>query len=147
MKTILFSVLLLLTLSCTNNDDDFEPKTITPVLIGKGDLSINTTLYTQQNIVITTNSEWRTLLTNFNSIQSNITSTFTETNIDFNKYQTIVVIEGGNSSTTTDITNIIENTNNITVIIQNLRKGLTQDVVFRFKIVKIPQSSKRVVFQ
>ena len=147
MKTILFSVLLLLTLSCTNNDDDFEPQTITPVLIGKGDLSINTTLYTQQNIVITTNSEWRTLLTNFNSIQSNITSTFTETNIDFNKYQTIVVIEGGNSSTTTDITNIIENTNNITVIIQNLRKGLTQDVVFRFKIVKIPQSSKRVVFQ
>lgn len=37
MKTILYSLILLFTLSCTNNND-FEPQTITPVLIGKNDL-------------------------------------------------------------------------------------------------------------
>ena len=146
MKTIIFSLVLLLTLSCTTNNNDSEPQTITPVLIGNGYLNSNNTFYTKQNIVINNNSEWRTLLTNFNIIQSNITSTFTETNVDFDKYKIIVVIDVGNSATTIDLTNITENNNNITVAI-NLKLGIAQDINFPFQIVKIPQSTKPIVFQ
>ena len=146
MKTIIFSLVLLLTLGCTTNNNDSEPQTITPVLIGNGYLNSNNTFYTKQNIVINSNSEWRTLLTNFNIIQSNITSTFTETNVDFDKYKIIVVIDVGNSATTIDLTNITENNNNIAVAI-NLKLGIAQDVVFPFQIVKIPQSTKPIVFQ
>lgn len=139
---------MLFTLSCANNnnENDFEPQTITPVLIGKGHLNYNT-FYTKQNIVITNNSEWQTLLNNFNSINNNITATFTETNVDFNNYQIIVAIDAKNSSTSVDITNIIENTNNIAVTIQNLQLGITQDVANPFHIVKIQKSTKPVVFQ
>lgn len=149
MKTIIFSLVVLFTLSCTNNNDknDFEPQTITPVLIGKGHLPSNNVLYTKQNIVITTNSEWQALLTNFNSIRSNTTATFTETNVEFDKYTIIVVIDNRNSSSTIDITNIIENNNNIAVTIQNLQLGITADIASPFHIVKIPKSSKRIVFK
>ncbi|WP_396168931.1 hypothetical protein [Flavobacterium sp.] len=148
MKTIIFSLVLFFTLSCTNNNDknDFEPQTITPVLIGNGHLGTNNTFYTKQNIVITTNREWQALLTNFNSIRNNITATFTETNVDFDKYQIIVVIDDGNSATTIDIANITENNNNIAVSI-NRKLGIAQDVVNLFHIVKIPKSSKPIEFQ
>ena len=138
----------LLTISCDKNDDEngFEPQTITPVLVGKGHLNYNS-IYSKQNKVITNNSDWQTLLTNFNSINSNITATFTETNIDFNNYQIIVAIDAKNRSTSVDVTNILENTNNIAVTIQNLQLGITQDVANPFHIVKIPKSTKAVVFQ
>ena len=146
MKTIIFSLVLLVTLSCTTNNNDSERQTITPVLIGNGYLNSNNTFYTKQNIVINNNSEWRTLLTNFNIIQSNLTNTFTETKVDFDKYKIIVVIDVGNSATRIDLINITENNNNITVAI-NLKLGIAQDVVLPFQIVKIPQSTKPIVFQ
>jgi len=148
MKTLILSLVLLLAISCNINEDvnDFEPKNIIPVLIGKGHLNYNT-VYSKQNIIITNNSDWQTLLTNFNSISNNITASFTETNIDFNNFEIIVVIDARNSSTSVDVTNIIENSNNISVTIQNLQLGLTQDVANPFHIVKIPKSTKPVVFQ
>lgn len=146
MKTMIFSLILLFTLSCTNNDE-FEPQTITPVMIGKGHLPSNNALYIKQNIVINTNSDWQALLTNFNSIRNNTTATFTETNVEFDKYTIIVVIDNRNSSSTIDITNITENNNNIAVTIQNLQLGITADIASPFHIVKIPKSSKRIVFK
>jgi hypothetical protein len=147
MKTLYLSILLLLTLSCSKSNDEttFTPQTITPVLIGKGSLFYN--FYDRQNMVITNNSDWQTLLTNFNSVNDGITSTFSETNIDFNNFEIIIAIDVKNSSTTIDITNVIENENNITVTVQNLILGISGDVANPFHIVKIPKSNKPVVFQ
>lgn len=147
MKTLIL-IVLLFTISCNKSDDenDFELQTITAVLVGKGHLN-NNTIYTRQNIVITNNNDWQTLLTNFNSIDNNITATFTETNVDFNNYQIIVAIDMKNRSTSVDITNILENTSNIAVTIQNVQLGVTQDVAYPFHIVKILKSSKPIVFQ
>lgn len=146
MKTLILSLVLILTISCTKSDNNLESQTITPVLIGKGHLNYNT-IYSKQNVVITNNSDWQTLKTNFNSISNNITTSFTETNIDFNNFEIIVAIDAKNSSTSVDVTNIIENADNITVTIQNLQLGLTQDVANPFHIVKIPKSTKTVVFE
>lgn len=148
MKTLILSLVLLFTISCTksNDENEIETQTITPVLVGKGYLNYNT-IYSKQNIVITNSNDWQTLLTNFNSINNNITTSFTEINIDFNNYEIIVVIEAKNSSTSVDITNIMENTNNIAITIQNLKLGVTQDVANPFHIVKIPKSTKPIVFQ
>lgn len=148
MKTIILSLVLFLTLSCSTNEreNSFAPQTITPVLIGKGWLNYNT-IYTKQNIVITNNNDWQTLLSNFNLINNNITATFTTTNVDFNDYQIIVAIDAKNSSTSIDVTNIVENANNIVSTIQNLQIGITQDVANPFHIVKIPKSTKPVLFQ
>ncbi len=148
MKTLILSLILLLSIGCNKNDDEnsFETQNITPVLVGKGHLNYNT-IYAQQNIVISNNNDWQTLLSNFNSIDNNITATFTETNMDFNNYQIIVAIDVKNRSTSVDITNIIEKTSNITVTIKNVQLGITQDVACPFHIVKIPKTTKPFVFQ
>ena len=146
MKTLILSLVLLLSLGCNKSNDDFESQTIKPFIVGKGHLN-NNTIYTKQNIVITNNNDWQTLLTNFNSINNNITATFTESNIDFNNYQIIVVIDIKNISTSVDVTNIVENANEIVVTIQNLQLGLTQDIAQPFQIVKIQKSAKPVIFQ
>jgi len=148
MKSLILSLVLLLTLSCNNIDDNnsFVPQTITPVIIGNGHLNYNS-IYTQQNLVITNNSDWQILLNNFNSINNSITTTFSETNIDFNNFDVLIAIDAKNSSTSIDITNIVENINNIIVTIQNLQLGITQDVANPFHIVKIPKTTKLIVFQ
>ena len=152
MKIFYLSIMLLLTLSCSNSDNEtnFTPQTITPVLIGKGCLFYNGTgtFYDRQNIVISSNSDWQTLLNNFNSITDGTVSTFSETNIDFDNFEVLVAIYTTTSSATTiDITNVVENKDNIAVTVQNLQFGISGDVAIPFHIVKIPKSPKNVIFQ
>jgi hypothetical protein len=152
MKTIFFSLVLLLTLSCTDNNDnnDFQPQTITPVLIGKGDLSgVGAEGIVQQTIVVSDQASWTNLINSMNK-RSDITKNFTSTTIDFDKYQIIAVFD--NIKTTggfsIDITNIVENQNNIVVTIKNLLTGGDSTVMTQpFHIVKMPKSTKPVVFQ
>jgi hypothetical protein len=148
MKMLILSFILLLTVSCSKNDEDtsVEPQVITPDLVAKGHLN-NNTIYTRQNIIISNNNDWQTLLSNFNSIDNKITDTFKETNIDFNTYQIVVAIDVRNSSSSVDVANIIENVNNITVTIKNIQMGVTNDVALPFHIVKIQKSTKPVVFE
>lgn len=147
MKKLILSLVLLLTLSCTNNNDDesLETQNIATIFIGKGELYSNT-IYNQENIVITNNNDWQILLSNFNSINNNITSTFSEANIDFNNYQIIVAIDKKNYTATVDITSVVENSSNITVTI-NRQSGLGAVISRPFHIVKIKKSTKPVVFQ
>ena len=146
MKTLILSLVFFLILSCSKSDDSFKPQNITPVLIGKGILTGNN-IYSEQNFVISNFSDWQILLNNFNASDTAITTTFSNTNIDFNNYQLLVAIDVENSSTTIDITNVIENENNISVTVQNLQLGLTDDIAKPFHIVQIPISTKPVVFQ
>jgi hypothetical protein len=75
---------------------------------------------------------------------------FTETNIDFNNFMVIVVIDIGYSNVghSIDITNIVEYETNIVVTLQNLQTGNEQSVATQpYHIVKIPKTTKPIVFE
>ncbi len=145
-KTLILSLVLFLSLSCNNSDDENNliTQTITPVLIGKGIHSGNAV---QSNLVITNQTDWLQLM---NSLTTANTSNFTETNIDFNNFQLLVSIDGTRPNTgySIDISNVIENTTNITATVSILNSGNGFTVLTQpFHIVKIPKSPKPVVFQ
>mgnify|MGYP003591815695 CR=1 FL=1 len=150
MKTLILSLVLFLSLSC-NNSDDNQPATnvatpITPTLIGKNSISNpNSPL---QNTLITNQAQWDTLLASMNAV-SNVSATFTETNINFTNFDIIAVFRNpiSNSASTVDITGINENQNERVVIVQNLTNGISSDVAQPYHIVRIPKSAKPVVFQ
>ncbi len=151
MKTLILSIVLFLSYSCNNNNEEniFTPQTITPVLIGKGELNIPfNNINVQQNIVINNQIDWNDFITILGN-SGNPSSILSETIIDFNNFEVIAIFDnvkptGGNSI---DITNIIENIDNISITIQRLQNGDTTIPTQPFHIVKIPKSTKPVVFQ
>ena len=147
MKTPFLFLILFFTLSCSNDDDaTVTPQIIIPSQIIKGHLNY-TNIYGNENNVISNDSDWQTLMNNFATIGVINGTAFSETNIDFQNYMILFVIEVKNSTTTLDITTIQENANTITVTVENLQVGATADVVHPFHIVKIPKTTKPIVFQ
>jgi hypothetical protein len=147
MKSLLLTFVLLLTFACSDDDGNSttEPQSITPQLVGKGYLGSSTN-FTVENRVITTNAQWQDLLVQMEEAREGITQNFVETTINFSEYQIVAAYITGSSGTTIDITAVVENENNITITLENLRKGATQDVTHPFHIIKIPRSSKPIVF-
>ena len=146
MKTLILSMLLFIALSCNKNDDEnsFTTQTITPVLIGKGIHSGNAV---QSNLVITNQTDWLQLM---NSLTTVNTNNFTETNIDFNNFMLLVSIDGIRPDTgySIDISNVIENPTNITATVSIVNSGSGFTVLSQpFHIIKIPKSTKPIVFQ
>lgn len=134
--------------SCSENEETIESKTpIAVQQIGKGDLVGNN--IPQQNTVITTSAQWTTLLTNLDA-SNNISGGFTETNIDFNQFMIIATFDqvfpnGGHSI---DIMTVNENAQNIEVDVEKLLQGNVTTVVTQpYHIVKIPKSTKPIIFQ
>jgi hypothetical protein len=147
MKTLILSLVLFLSLSCNNDDSSFAPQTITPVLISKGSLSGSENIL-PQNVVYYNITSWNTIL---NSIDQFRLAQFTETtNVDFNNFQLIAVFDNVYPVPTYDvsISNITENENNIVVTVSKTLNPSDATIVDqRFHIVKIPKSTKPVVFQ
>ena len=146
MKTLIFSLLAFVVLSCSKNEDknNYVNNTITPVLIGKGTHSGTAT---ESNLVITNQIQWEQTM---NLLTYQNTSTFTETNIDFNHFQLLASIDTirGDTGYSINISNVTENENNITVTVTSEYSGSGFFVLSRpFQIVKIPRSNKPVVFQ
>jgi len=149
MKSLLMSLFVLITVSCSSDNSTattFEPQNITPALVGKGVLA-NTQSFTHENRVITTDAQWQEVLMQMRESREDITDIFAETAIDFSQYQIIASYIIGSSGTTIDVTAVIENEDNITVTLENLRKGVTQDVTHPFHIIKIPRSTKPIIFE
>jgi len=147
LLSFIYSLFLVIS-SCSDNDGNTEAKTPIIVLqIGKGNLVGNNV--PQQNMVITTSAQWNTLLTTLDSV-NNTSGSFTETNIDFNQFMIIAVFDqvfpnGGHSI---DIITVDDNPQNITVDLERLLTGNVTSVVTQpYHIVKIPKSTKPVVFQ
>jgi hypothetical protein len=118
------------------------PDTIIPILIGKGSIS-NPSEYYGTNMIIKTTTEWEYLKKNFSELYMHIR----EKEIDFSIYQIIAIIEGGSSSSTIDITNVIEYPDSIVIHISNLIKSIANDSAVLFHIVKIPVSKKEIIFK
>ncbi len=143
-KTILISIILYV-ISCSNNNTS-ETVNQTTTLIAKGWLSYND-IFTQQNLVITNDTEWQQLIADMQTVNPDILESFEETDVDFETFQILAAFDIKNSTTTVDITNVTENTSNIVVTVENLQHGITQDVAHPFHIVKIRRSNKPVVFE
>ncbi|MFT7251675.1 MAG: hypothetical protein ACI9FW_001417 [Flavobacterium sp.] len=148
MKATFLFLILVFTLSCSKQENSsiVYPQTIIPVQIIKGHLNYNNT-YGNQNIVIQNTTDWQTLMDNFSTIGVINNIAFSETNIDFQNFMIIFVTEVNNGTTTIDITTIEENLNNLFVTVQNLQVGVTTDVAHPFHIVKIPITTKPIIFQ
>lgn len=147
MKILVLSLVLFLSFSCNNSDVSQSTSTpITPILIGKSSISDPSTPL--QNILINNQTQWDALLISMNEV-NNVSATFTETNIDFSSFDIIAVFRNpiSNSSSTVDITSIVENQANRVVTVQNLINGISSDISQPFHILKIPKSTKPIVFQ
>ena len=145
---IFFCSIFFILNSCSDNEQTAESKT--PIMIsqiGKGEMVGKD--IPQQNTLITNSTQWNNFLTILNN-PNNISNGFTETNIDFNQFMVIAVIDqvylnGGHS---VDIITVDEDPQNIFVDVEKLLPGnLTAVVTQPYHIVKIPKSTKPVIFQ
>ena len=146
MKTLFLAFILIITLNgCSkdNSSDTFVPVNITPVLIGKG-FTYDTV--TPNNLVINNQSDWAAFLLSMNLVSS----TFINTNVDFNIYEVISVVDlpRGSTAYSINIDTVIENLDNITVnySLLNSGDGFTS-MVQPYHIVRIPKIDKPFIFQ
>lgn len=149
MKQIFFIFTILFALASCNNDD-LPNSNVQYSLVAKGDSYPNDEKsVAQTHLVIKDNKSWNKLMTEMNA-SNNLTKDFTETNIDFSKYQIIAVIDktqhsGGHSI---DIMKISENRSTVIVKVEKLKKGdLTSRLSRPYDIVKIAKTTKKVVFE
>ncbi|MFT7351595.1 MAG: hypothetical protein ACI9XR_001349 [Flavobacterium sp.] len=159
MKNLILLFVSCVLLGCSSDETPelietpFVPFNITPTLISKRN-NIQPVGITQQNVIYNSESDWNALLNQIDSFYQpfgiNFTQLhFTETNIDFAKFSVIAVFDKvyGSGGYSIDITNIVENENNITVTVANLQTGNASSVITQpYHIVKIPKTSKPFVF-
>lgn len=145
-KIFLIAILSMALINCSSDDNNesFSPQNIDFTTIGQG---VTTSLMTieQQNMVITNQTDWNQFLESFPHAAE-----ISETDIDFNTFQVIVSIdeERGHTGHWLEITEIIENENNITVTIATGEGDSGFESICRpYHIVKIPKSDKPVVFE
>ncbi|MBX2966133.1 MAG: hypothetical protein KF845_08310 [Cyclobacteriaceae bacterium] len=145
MALLVLSILFL-TFSC-EKEDDSQPFEV--ALIGKGNLQGNgAENIPRQNIVIANQGDWTALLNAMNAA-NDVSSTFTETNVDFKRFQIIAAFEeiryrDGHSI---DITEVVKTAGSIEVKVENLEKGNSTPIVIQpFHLVKVTKSNKQVVF-
>ena len=148
---LLLCSIFFLTISCRdNNDDDEQLKSKSQInfqLIGKGNLTGSYTA--QQNTVITNTTQWNNFLSQIDGQNNHPSTDFTETNIDFNQFMVIVVIDAvyPNGGHSVDIMTVEENPQNIEIDVEKLLQGNVTTVVTQpYHIVKIPKILKPVIF-
>jgi hypothetical protein len=147
--TLLTSAVFLLAFSCHEDDKPQTPQSFQVVLIAKGDLHGNgAEKIPKQVIIISNNNDWLALINAMNT-RNNVSNSFTETSIDFNRFRIIAAFDdikpnGGHSI---DITEVVETDDSIKVKVDNLKKGDATSIITQpFHIVKITKSAKPVVF-
>jgi len=134
-------------LFCCSNDNDsiYQSTKIIFTEIGQGFTELNDNL--AQNLIITTETEWNILMDN---LPSEFVDNFNEININFNEFIIIAVITENQPNTgySVSVNEIIENKNSINVFseIKYTGSGYTR-IVQPFHIVKIPSTSKEIVFE
>ena len=147
-KIFLIAILSMVLINCSSDDNNesFTPQNIDFTTIGQGVIIVNLMTIEQQNTVITNQTYWNQLLELLDGAAAEIS----ETDIDFNAFQVIALIdeERGHTGHWLTITGIIENENNITVTILNGEYDSGYTAISRpYHIVKIPKSDKPVVFE
>ncbi|MCF6348606.1 MAG: hypothetical protein L3J20_09955 [Flavobacteriaceae bacterium] len=149
-KKALYVLLIFSIVFFTNCNDDsktFIERELEIITIGKGTLSgsgleniINEQLIVSDKIL------WDNLLIKIDAI-NDITSTFSETDVNFESYIILAAFEGiKDGGWTIDITKVLEQENNILVQLENLNTGdgtLIQEQPFH--IIKVKKTNKSLV--
>ena len=150
MKTIILILSVFLTTSCSNDDDNKVTAQSTPIAfteIGKGALFGNGSEgVVQSNMIINNTTDWQNLMNQMNSV-NNVTDEFSETNIDFNTYIVIAIfLDVKGNGWEVEISSIEENTSN--VMVSKTKTEFINSVITQpFHIVRIPVTSKEIVFE
>jgi hypothetical protein len=144
MKPIILLVGILFFLnSCS--DDNSKTTLITFTEIGKGTLGGKEKIE-KANMVINNENDWQKLITKMNSTNK-VSNSFSETDINFNSYLIIAVfLEVKNNGWSVEITNIIENDNDL-VVSTNETEFANSVITQAFCIVKIPTTKKTIIFK
>ena len=148
MKQILFILSIFFTLTSYSNDDSASSK-VEFTEVYHGDFFNGDYNNPKANLVIKDLAEWNKLLVKLN-LDIKPWQNAISTDIDFEKYQVIAVIDeirnyGGYSI---DITTITQTENQILVKVAQLNSGgIATAITQPYHIVKIPKSNKKVVFE
>lgn len=146
---LLCSILFIAT-SCRDDKDEEQVESKNQInfqLIGKGNF-VGTNV-PQQNTVVTNTTQWNLFLNQIDTQNNHPSSGFTETNIDFNQFMVILVVDAvyPNGGHSVDIMTVDENAQNIEVDVEKLLQGNVTTVVTQpYHIVKIPKIAKPVLF-
>lgn len=153
MKNLFLLIISLCIFSCSDdapvaNATATFPITITPAVIAKGGLTYNT-IFTTQNIVVSNEADWTLIKNKFTTVNSNIlNNAFTETTVNFSTHRLLFLyVKQSAGSGAIKASTIVENANNIVVTVQITEPNTTQMFNEPFEIIKIPASTKPVVFQ
>ncbi|MGO4708653.1 protease complex subunit PrcB family protein [Chryseobacterium sp. 2TAF14] len=145
---LLLCSIFFIAISCRDNDETIEEKNqINFQLIGKGNFL--GTYATPQNTAITNSTQWNNFLNQIDGPNNHPSSGFTETNIDFNQFMLILVVDAvyPNGGHSVDIMTVDETSQNIEVDVEKLLQGNVTTVVTQpYHIVKIPKILKPVIF-
>ena len=149
----LIAILSMVLINCSSDDNnsqaDFEPVNIEFTLIGWDALLNGYENIPQQNIVIYDEPTWQDLIDLIDSTQPfyNVSDGFSTTDIDFENFQLIVVIDEVRLTISEiTITSVVENQDNI-VVTYGFSSSPLQVESKPFHIVQIPKSDKPVVFE
>lgn len=150
---LLFSLLLISTLSgCNNNDvDEFLPMSISTTLVASDNLYGNgKENIARQNLIIQSNKEWTELMNKMNSANK-VTDSFTETEIDFSNLIILALFDEikMNGGYTIEIAGVVENRNDLTINVCHLSPngGVYAVITQPYCIVKIPKTEKKIIFK
>ena len=127
-------------------EENKYPKALDFTLIGKGKMRGNESgNLNKQNVVISDSIQWRNLLSVMD-LHSSVSSSLTETNIDFNKFQLIVIIDSIRPVLSeVNIKSITENKSDISVRIEKTSYDATV-ITQPFCIVKTRKTNKNINF-
>jgi len=145
MKNLIYLILPLFVLTaCTNDDNDVIANDVQFTTVGKNSLNGGENI-PQSNFVFNNQADWNNFLNQINTI-NNVSGTFNETNIDFNAFTVITVVdEVKTSGSEISIINVMENTNNIQIA-KELTMFATTVISQPFHIIKIPKTNKPIIF-
>ncbi|MGC6430330.1 MAG: protease complex subunit PrcB family protein [Jejuia sp.] len=146
MKTLVLILSILFSLTSCSGDN---PKTtsITFTEIGEGALSGDGSEgIAQSNIVIKNTTDWQNLITQMNSF-NNVSSSFSETDIDFDNYLIIAVfLEVKPNGWEVEITEVTENENSL--VVSTKETEFVSSVISQpYSIVKIRKTEKTIEFE
>lgn len=149
-KNILIVLLAIVAFSCNTDDNTPETVIIESTLIGKGDLfGDGSEGIIKQNLVITDQTTWESLITKMNSV-NNTSDRFSETTINFSEYKIIAVFDDIKANGGHDL--VLDITTNSGVMIVKITDiippgNATTVITQPFHIVKIANSDLPIVFE
>ena len=153
-KIFTLLVIAVFLVSCTSSTPNrtsqvFQPQNIVPTLILQSNLyGAGQENILEQRTVIDNAADFNILINKMNIVNNTMFPPIS-TSVDFNTHKVIAVFDQirGNGGHSIDITNVVENQNNVTVTVQRLLTGgLTTVVTQPFHIVKIPTTNKPIIF-